>query len=247
VNESSLKSSDALATVGMSVSVFILAGPLLANLGTLGIVLVQVLTFALPTLLMGATRPQGWQAIGLRPCTALALLASALIACSLWYWNVYWVAPIGADWASTEQSQNWSQLVNLASRSFVETLLVFALLPAICEELLHRGVIAPSLAKRIGFWPGLLLSSLFFGASHFNLARLLPTTLLGFAAGYVRLRSGSLWPAMLLHFLYNACLLGAARAELSLSGAIALASVGVTTIAALLFHKLSISKEKPEA
>lgn len=236
VNSSSLKSSDALAAFGMSLSVYVLAGPFLAGLDTPGLVLTQLLAFALPALLMAATRPDGWQAIGWRPCKAMTLVGAAVIACSLWYWNAHWITPIGSDWASAEQSEQWSQVLALPSRPLIESLLLFALLPALCEELLHRGVIAPSLARRIGFWPGLLLSSLLFGLFHLNLARLLPTTLLGMAAGFVRLRSGSLWPAVLLHFLYNASLLTAAVGGLWLSGPIALASVVVTTLGVYLTH-----------
>jgi membrane protease YdiL (CAAX protease family) len=39
------------------------------------------------------------------------------------------------------------------------------------------------------------------------LSRLLPTAVLGGFAAYLRLRTGSLWPAILLHFVYNASLL----------------------------------------
>jgi membrane protease YdiL (CAAX protease family) len=246
VNTSSLKSSDALAAFGLSISVFVLAGPLLANLGIPGIVLTQLLAFALPALLVAATRPNGWQAIGVVPCKATTLLASAIIACSLWYWNAHWVTPIGIDWASVDQSEDWSQTLALQARPFLESLLIFALLPALCEELLHRGVIAPGLAQRFGFLPALVISALLFGLSHFNLARLLPTTVLGLATGFVRLRSGSLWPAMLLHFLYNASLLWAARADLQMTGPIALASVVVTTIALYVSHRTLKLQNKPQ-
>lgn len=244
---SSLKSSDVFATLGLSVSVFVLAGPLLAGLGIAGLVLTQILAFALPALLVAATRDEGWLAIGWKPSPSLTLLAAAGIGCSLWVWNSMWIAPVGEDWASPEQMEALVEVFAVHKRHIILNLLVFALVPAVCEELLHRGVIAPALARRLGFVPGLVLSSLLFGLFHLNLARLLPTTVLGLATGYVRLRSGSLAPAILLHFLYNTCLLVASRADLALSLPIAVASVVSTTIFVVLAHKSMISKRKMDS
>ncbi len=232
------KSSDIFAVLGLSLSVFVLAGPPLASMGNLGIVILQLGAFALPALLVAGGRERGFDALGFRACSALTLFGAALLAASLWYWNAYWIAPIGEDWASLEQTQAWSETLALDKRALWESLLVFALLPAVCEELLHRGVITPALARRLGFFPGLLLSALIFGLLHFNLARLLPTTVLGLAAGYVRLRTGSLLPSMLVHFLYNAGLLLAAHWALELSTPMALLSVAATTIAVVFIAKL---------
>jgi sodium transport system permease protein len=245
VSISSLKGSDVFATLGLSVSVFVLAGPLLAGLGIAGIVITQIAAFALPTLLVAATREEGWRLIGWRPSRALTLFAAAGIGGTLWIWNAMWIAPIGEDWASTEQIEALTRVFAVHERSILLNLLVFALLPAVCEELLHRGVIAPALARRLGFWAGLVLSSLLFGFFHFNLARLLPTTLLGMAAGFVRLRSGSLAPAILLHFVYNAGLLIASRSGLEFSTLLPLASVVGTTIFVFVAYKSMQSKKIP--
>lgn len=237
------KIGDALATLGLSILLFVFAGSLLAHTGSAGIVLSQVLAFALPTLVLAATRPTGWLALGIESPRPSMLGAAALIATSMWIWNAYWIGPLCQHWASIEQNAAWEQVLAVDARPLLHTLLLFALLPALCEELLYRGVLAPTLAQRIGFWPGLLVSSLLFGLLHFNLSRLLPTALLGMAAGYVRLRSGSLWPAMLLHFLYNASLLVAATRLPSMSPLVVTSSVVVTTIAVYFAHKVPQSQE----
>ncbi len=243
----SLKGSDVFATLGLSISIFVLEAPLLANLGIGGIVIAQLAAFALPTLLLAASREGGWQAIGWTPCGSLTLLAAAGIGCTLWIWNAMWIAPIGAEWASAEQMEALTEVFAVHKRHILLNLLVFALVPAVCEELLHRGVIAPALARRLGFVPGLVLSALLFGLFHLNLARLLPTTVLGLATGFLRLRSGSLAPGILLHFLYNACLLLAAHAELELSAPIALASVVCTTIFVVASYKHTQLKGNQES
>jgi membrane protease YdiL (CAAX protease family) len=195
----------------MSFALFVLLGPLLASQGVWGLVAMQLVSFATPPLLLARARPEGLAALGLGRFPPMALAGTALIAISMWVWNVHWVAPIGIDWGPPDSSETLVELFALPSRPLWQSLLIFAIVPAVCEELLHRGVILPALSKHLGGPAALVLSSLLFGFSHFNLSRLLPTTVLGLAAGSVRLRSQSLWPCMVLHFLYNASLLIAAQ------------------------------------
>lgn len=89
-------------------------------------------------------------------------------------------------------------------------LLLFALTPALCEELLFRGLLLQAFLRR--FPPGLaiLLVSLLFGLFHFSLDRLLPTAVLGLLLGLATWRTGSLLPAMLIHGLNNGILVALA-------------------------------------
>lgn len=80
------------------------------------------------------------------------------------------------------------------------TILWLSLLSAFGEELLFRGVLHP----RMGLWLGAAL----FAAFHFPYRRvLLPWTAfafgMGLLLGQLTDRSGSLWPAILLHFMVN--------------------------------------------
>lgn len=79
-------------------------------------------------------------------------------------------------------------------------ILLLALLSAFGEEALFRGVLQP----RLGLW----VASTLFALLHFPVRRvLLPWTLfafvLGVAIGLLTEWAGSLWPAILLHFLVN--------------------------------------------
>jgi len=79
-------------------------------------------------------------------------------------------------------------------------ILALALLSAFGEEILFRGVVQP--------WLGLWITTALFGIFHFPARRsLIPwsffAALLGLALGALVLRSGSLWPAVLLHFGIN--------------------------------------------
>jgi sodium transport system permease protein len=81
-------------------------------------------------------------------------------------------------------------------------LLLGAVVPAICEEALFRGLIFGALRGMGAGW-ALLLSSLLFGLAHGSVYRLLPTFTLGMVMGLLRWRSGSLLPSMVFHGLHN--------------------------------------------
>ncbi len=85
----------------------------------------------------------------------------------------------------------------------VPALLLFAVSPAICEELLWRGTFQGELEPRGRPVTTALLVGLFFGMFHQSIYRLIPTGLLGAILAVVRQRTGSIVPCMLLHGLYN--------------------------------------------
>jgi sodium transport system permease protein len=84
---------------------------------------------------------------------------------------------------------------------------VFAVLPAICEELAFRGFILSGLEYRRRTRSAILLSALMFGFLHVLLSlfqQLFNATLLGIVLGLLAVRSKSLLPGILFHFLNNA-------------------------------------------
>ncbi len=83
-------------------------------------------------------------------------------------------------------------------------LLLIAVLPAIVEETLCRGVILRSLLPRFGPTGAIVLSAVAFGILHLDPYRLLSTTFLGLLLGFIAWSTGSIFPAMLAHFSNNA-------------------------------------------
>jgi sodium transport system permease protein len=88
-----------------------------------------------------------------------------------------------------------------------QALLVFAWLPAICEELTFRGFILTGLQRRFRPRTAVLLSSFLFALLHMNVFTFVPTFLLGVVLAYLTTRCGSILPSMLFHLLYNTLLL----------------------------------------
>ncbi len=95
----------------------------------------------------------------------------------------------------------------------IDQLLVFislVLLPPIGEEILVRGYLYSGLRSKLKFLPALLITSLFFGAAHFQSdgsglvwVVAADTFLLSMVLVYVREKSGVLYSAMGIHALNN--------------------------------------------
>ncbi len=71
------------------------------------------------------------------------------------------------------------------------------------EELLFRGLFLRGFLLRYGPVPALAFSSLLFAIVHLNPWGFVGIFLMGWLLGWLVLRSGSLWPSILLHGLYN--------------------------------------------
>jgi sodium transport system permease protein len=85
--------------------------------------------------------------------------------------------------------------------------LVFALIPAICEEVAFRGFILSALERQHRTRSAILLSALMFGFLHVLLSlfqQLFNATLLGIVLGLLAVRSRSILPGIVFHFLNNA-------------------------------------------
>ncbi len=85
-------------------------------------------------------------------------------------------------------------------------LVVYAASPALFEELAFRGLLQGRLMALMGWLPGLLTTAMLFAAAH-GISMGTPLHLgIGLYLGWLRDRCGSLWPGILLHFVYNGAL-----------------------------------------
>lgn len=97
-------------------------------------------------------------------------------------------------------------LINTASIwGMILNLLTIAIVPAIAEELIFRGVLQKILGRlfrsvHMGIW----FTAIFFSAVHFQFFGFLPRLILGLAFGYLYFWSGTLWLPILAHFINNA-------------------------------------------
>ncbi|MBA2480032.1 MAG: CPBP family intramembrane metalloprotease [Planctomycetes bacterium] len=83
------------------------------------------------------------------------------------------------------------------------TLLLVALLPAICEETLCRGTLLSGLERGVGRRAAVVVSAFLFGILHLSPARFVPQFVLGLVLAIVTLRTRSIVPAMIIHAGHN--------------------------------------------
>lgn len=136
---------------------------------------------------------------------------------------------------------------------FFVALIVMCILPAICEEILFRGMMARSFADK-GYIFAIFMSGMFFAIMHGNPVQLIHQFFLGCVCAAVYFMSGSIWAAIIVHFTNNfVAVLGnyignATNANLEFSWWIGLIMliVGLASLtgAFLLFYKLSVKRRQ---
>jgi len=90
----------------------------------------------------------------------------------------------------------WAYLVNI---------LMIAILPAVGEELIFRGILQRKLVEFTrSRWIGILLAAALFSAIHMQFQGFIPRFALGVAFGYLLEVTGSIWVPIAAHFFNNA-------------------------------------------
>ncbi len=171
-------------------------------------VIQQLTTIACPAVFMGillttslrATfrlRMPAWSAIGIG--IGLAVVAHPLSVELAQFLVEHQVFP-----EPPESIRNALSMIKTGDQPAWLLLMVFAVTPAICEELAFRGFILSGLARggRLAIAVG--ISSLMFGIVHMIPQQAFNAALLGLVLGLLAIYSRSLLPAMAFHFCNNA-------------------------------------------
>ncbi len=107
-----------------------------------------------------------------------------------------------AEESAAELTEAFLKMETVGSLLF--NMFMIALLPAIGEELLFRGVIQRIFTNWTGnhHW-GIWISAILFSALHIQFYGFLPRMVLGAMFGYLLVWSGSMWLPVLAHFFNN--------------------------------------------
>ena len=147
--------------------------------------------------------------LGLRPFTLgglLLTLAGTLflvpVSSGVAQWLLSYVPDI-ARWSRVGEAL----IVDPRPWPLAATLLVVAVTPGLCEEVLFRGYLQRTLQRRLAFPWHFLLSGALFALFHQQVLSLPSLLIVGLYLGFVYYRCGSLYLTMLSHFLYNAVLI----------------------------------------
>jgi ABC-2 type transport system permease protein/sodium transport system permease protein len=151
--------------------------------------------------------------------TASYYLAGLLMSAGLWM-VAFEAYLLFESWSLTSQlseSDRTKLKETFLNIPFALVLVTGAAVPAIAEEYFFRGFALSAFLTKFGPGRSLLFTALLFGVFHviagsiLSFEKFLPTLILGVALGFLAVRSGSLWPGVLLHGLHNSLVFGMSR------------------------------------
>jgi membrane protease YdiL (CAAX protease family) len=104
-----------------------------------------------------------------------------------------------------------------APLSTYATLITSVLVAPFCEEVFFRGFVFPGLLRGMSLAWAIVLSALIFAVAHADPGSFAVLFFIGLALAFVRWRTDSIWPSILLHLLNNG--VGALLIVLAMHGA----------------------------
>ena len=177
--------------------------------------LITVLLFAgLPLALTGIARVSWTTGLSLRRAALGTFAACAILGLSLWPFAYEMQVLL----LSTERLEALEKLfapfkAQLDAVPLWLKLLSLAAVPAVCEELFFRGFLLSAFRSAMSRPLAIAFSGAIFGLFHVIVQqslfaeRFVPTCFLGLVLAAICVRTGSLWPGMLLHVMHNGFLL----------------------------------------
>jgi membrane protease YdiL (CAAX protease family) len=176
----------------------------------LALIAAQAVLAVVPVIGVAIARPaRPLAALGLRGARLGTFVAAVLIGATAWYVNIRLASLLPLPRRQTRLLEELVERPSLA-----HALAAYALVPALCEEILFRGVLARALAHRFTLGAAAALSALAFSAYHLSVAQALPTLTLGFLLGLLAIRADSVAPAIAAHAINNALAIAMSRREL---------------------------------
>ena len=131
---------------------------------------------------------------------AVGIALTAIVAVLVWE---YVVTALPIEDPGREQGLTPTHWEPAHAGAFAANVVLFVAIAPVVEELTFRGVGQSLWRNRIGALPAIAVVGLFFGVWHGLLVALLVLIPFGWALSYLRERTGSVVPGMLVHALFN--------------------------------------------
>lgn len=139
-----------------------------------------------------------------------------------------------------EVSQGLTDVITDGSVWF--SILVVSIMPAICEEAMHRGFILHTFKNVNKSWVIVLSMAVIFGVFHMDVYRFLPTAILGGCITWVMLKTENMWMPALYHATNNLVpvLLGFAMQGVTQAAMESVDGQSVTAVTTLLESNVAV-------
>ena len=182
----------------------------------------------LPLALLAIRRVDLRAGLSFRGASFPGFAAAALLGIALWpfaFEMLLLIERLGlVSFNETAVAQAGEIVNRLRAAPLPLVYLSLSIVPAVCEELFFRGMFLSAMRTRMTAMRAVAVSALAFAAFHvivrdtLSVERFFPSFLLGVVLGWVCVRTGSLFPGMLLHVVHNAALLSLAVFQDELKG-----------------------------
>ena len=200
----SLEPAVALGGYALAVACFFSIGMLIGG-GPLPSTIAQVVALAGVPLLLVRLHGGGRADLGLVTPPLLPMVGAVLAGAGIWLIALRLAQPVVRATDAGPAMRELSR--TLLADDIAIVLLVRALVPALCEELLHRGLLLSALAPRLGRGLAVIVTAALFALIHLEPARMVSASLIGLLAGTLAVWSRSVGPAIALHAVNNAAAL----------------------------------------
>jgi len=173
-------------------------------IGLATLVVAQLVGLAGLPLLLVVLRRQSLASLGLGRPALRHLLGAALFGATFWYASLYVFAPLieALDRGELRRIER----DYLADHDIAVRLVAIGLVPAVCEELVTRGVLARSFAP-LSARLAVAVSATAFAALHLAPSRVAPMLAFGAVLAVFAVSTRTIWPAIVAHFTNNAVVL----------------------------------------
>ncbi|OAI52293.1 hypothetical protein AYO47_06340 [Planctomyces sp. SCGC AG-212-M04] len=217
----SIKPEVAYGTLAVIFPVFFLTGSFIGRIADLPIewrlVANAILTAAIfggfPALVAFWRRVPLSQAYRIRAPQPLAVVGAVIAGATAWplvFEIVLLLKDAGLSGISEEQFERaHGILAAWKDVPFAVRLICLAIVPAVFEELCFRGFLLGAISRKSSPATAIMVTAVAFGLFHIlvggslAIERLVPSTLLGVALGWIAIRTGSVLPGMAFHILNN--------------------------------------------
>jgi ABC-2 type transport system permease protein/sodium transport system permease protein len=176
--------------------------------------LITAIVFAgVPIVLATFARLRWTTGLGLSAASPLSIVAAIILGLSVWpvAHEIFLLSErLGMSMMGLKEIAAAKHMIDqLREVPLGVVLVTLALVPALCEELCFRGFLVSSLRTVLSAGWAAVVAALLFGIFHEVMfpGRLLTSTFVGLVLGWVRVRTGSVLPCIVLHAVHNGLLL----------------------------------------
>lgn len=159
-----------------------------------------------PTLIMAVMLTRSiFRSIRLNRTRWVDAVACGLLALMLHPWYVQFAELVNREYPLGPETTEamWQMDSVLSGASLASLLLIIAVLPALCEEVVFRGFVFSGLLENKGVLRAVVGSAVLFGLSHGMLQQTICATGMGLVMGWLAYRTGGIICTFVFHVTHN--------------------------------------------